>query len=89
LQQEHVDKVKKMKEKQLHNQIQEKIKYNPKELDKGIERKTRQLRLEQQQRDEDYEKKMDDMRRSVEFRKLQIDKFEEVILKFIKLAKNI
>jgi hypothetical protein len=44
LQQEHIEKIKKMKEKKLHDQIQEKIKYDPKEIDKNFERETRKKR---------------------------------------------
>ena len=44
LQHEHIEKFKKMHEKKLREQIQEKIKYDPKEIEKNLERKARQLR---------------------------------------------
>ena len=45
LQQEHIEKFKKLREKKIHEQIQEKIKYDPKEIEKNFERKARKLRL--------------------------------------------
>ena len=45
LQKEHIDKLKKMREKKLHDKIQEKIKYDPKEIDKNFARETRKKRL--------------------------------------------
>ena len=44
LQQEHIEKIKKMKEKKIHDQIQEKIKYDPKEKSKSFEREARKKR---------------------------------------------
>ena len=44
LQNEHIEKFKKLREKKLHEQIQEKIKYDPKEIEKNFERKARKLR---------------------------------------------
>ena len=44
LQQEHIEKFKKLREKKLHEQIQDKIKYDPKEIEKNFERKARKLR---------------------------------------------
>jgi hypothetical protein len=77
LQQEHIEKMKKLKEKKLHEQIQEKIKYDPKEIDKKLERQTRKLKLDQREREEEYEKKINDLNKSVDTRKLQIERFEE------------
>ena len=39
LQQEHIEKFKKLREKKLHDQIQEKIKYDPKEIEKSREQR--------------------------------------------------
>ena len=77
LQKEHIEKMKRLKEKKLHEQIQEKIKYNPKEIDKKLERQTRKLKLEQRSREEEYEQKINDLNRSLDNRKLQIEKYEE------------
>jgi hypothetical protein len=77
LQKEHIEKMKRLKEKKLHEQIQEKIKYNPKEIDKKLERQTRKLKLEQRSREEEYEQKINDLNQSLDNRKLQIEKYEE------------
>ena len=44
LQREHIEKIKRIKEKNLQDKIQEKIRYDPKDEEKKIERKTRELR---------------------------------------------
>lgn len=44
LQQEHIEKIKKIKMKKLHDQIQEKAHYDPTEVNKSIERQTRKLK---------------------------------------------
>lgn len=44
LQNEHIEKMKKLKEKKLHDQIQEKINYNPKDVRKSFDRQARKLR---------------------------------------------
>ena len=44
LQKEHIEKIKKLKEKKLHEQIQDKINYNPKEVSKNFDRQARKLR---------------------------------------------
>lgn len=44
LQDEHIEKMKKLQQKKLHDQIQEKINYNPKEVRKSFDRQARKLR---------------------------------------------
>ncbi|CAF1013326.1 unnamed protein product [Brachionus calyciflorus] len=77
LQKEHIEKIKKLKEKKLHEQIQDKINYNPKEVSKNFDRQARKLRLEQKAKEEEYEKEIGNMYKSVESRKLQIEQVEE------------
>lgn len=45
LQSEHIEKMKKLKQKKLHDQIQEKINYDPKEVKKSFDRQARKLRF--------------------------------------------
>ena len=44
LQQEHIEKIKKLRMKKLHGQIQETAHYDPSEVNKNIERQTRKLK---------------------------------------------
>jgi hypothetical protein len=45
MQRDHIEKMKRMREKKVHDMIQEKINYDPNELKKKIERQTRKLRF--------------------------------------------
>lgn len=77
MQQEHIEKMKSIRMKKLHDQIKEKSNYVPNEVEKNIERQTRKLKLDQRRQEEEYEQHLAEMGEKVNSRKLQIEKIEE------------
>lgn len=77
MQQEHIEKMKSIRQKKMQDQINEKASQFPSEVDKNIERQTRKLKLDQKRQEEEYEQQIADMGKKVGNRKLQIEQIDE------------
>lgn len=83
LQREHIDKLRKMRAKKIHEKMNDKVKRTKEELDQNITRQTRQKRLEQRRREEEYEERLTDISRKLETRPLLINQVDEEIARRI------